>query len=330
MSVRPDERRDERPGWGASASSGVAAALVAAAVSGVAVFLNGLAVKGPGGPALHTTAKNAVAALVLGVAVVALTRRGSSTGWTRPTTATQVVGLAAVAVVGGGVAFVLFFEGLARASSTDAALLHKTLVVWVALAAPVALGERVGWPVVAGVAGLVAGQAIVAGGLDGVGLGSAEAMILAATLLWAGEVLVAKRLLGELSPLTVGAVRLGGGLLVLVVWMAATGALATIPDAGAEVWVWVLVTGLVLAGYVACWLTALAHAPATVVTAVLVLAVPVTAALDSAFRGAGLTPKLEGLIVILVAGLVVAVWPRPRREAPEGAPEGANERELAS
>jgi drug/metabolite transporter (DMT)-like permease len=293
---------------------GLSAAVVAAVVSGVAVFLNGLAVKGAGGPALHTTTKNAVAALVLAVAVVTLTRRRSPGGWTRPTTAAQVAGLVAVAVVGGGVAFVLFFEGLARASSTDAALLHKTLVVWVALAAPVALGERVGWPVVAGVAGLVAGQVILAGGVDGVGIGSAEAMILAATLLWSGEVLVAKRLLGGLSPLTVGAVRLGGGLVVLAAWAAATGALARIPDAGVEVWAWAGVTGLVLAGYVACWLVALARAPATVVTAVLVLAVPLTAVLDAAFRGAELAPKLEGLAVILVAGLVVVLWPRSRRE----------------
>ncbi len=293
---------------------GVAAAVVAAAISGVAVFLNGLAVKGAGGPALHTTTKNAVAALVLVVAVVTLTRRGSPAGWTRPTTAAQVAGLAVVAVVGGGVAFVLFFEGLARASSTDAALLHKTLVVWVALAAPLVLGERVGWPVVAGVAGLVAGQVLLAGGLDGVEVGSAEAMILAATVLWAGEVLVAKRLLGGLSPLTVGSVRLGGGLVVLVAWAAATGALAKVPDAGVEVWAWAAVTGLVLAGYVACWLVALAHGPATVVTAVLVLAVPVTAVLDAAFRGVALAPKLEGLVVIVVAGLVVVRWPRSRRD----------------
>jgi len=53
--------------------------------------------------------------------------------------------------------------------------------------------------------------------------GAAEAMILAATLLWAVEVVVAKRLLADLPPLTVGLGRMGLGVVVLLGWLAATG-----------------------------------------------------------------------------------------------------------
>ena len=53
--------------------------------------------------------------------------------------------LAPIGVIGGSVPFVLFFEGLARASSPQAAFLHKTLVLWVALLAVVVLGERLQW-----------------------------------------------------------------------------------------------------------------------------------------------------------------------------------------
>ena len=300
-------------GWTSRVPVGVRWAMATAAISGVAVFLNGLAVKASGGPALHTTTKNAVAAVVLGSALVAATRRGAGAGWTAPSTRAQRLGLAFVALVGGGVAFVLFFEGLFAATSTDAAVLHKSLVLWVALLAPVALGERIGWPVVAGVAGLLAGQLVLAGDLSAVGVGRPEAMILGATLLWSVEVLVSKRLLADLSPLTVGTVRIGGGLVVLVGWSLATGALDGVGALGAAPWLWAVGTGVVLAGYVICWLTALSKAPATVVTAVLVLAVPITATLDAVFRDRPIGAKLLGLGLIVAGGVAVVVAARTVR-----------------
>jgi drug/metabolite transporter (DMT)-like permease len=287
---------------------GLGAALGTAAISGVAVFLNGLAVKESGGPATHTATKNLVAALVLGAALLAATRRRSAAGWTPPAGAAQLAGLVAVALIGGGLAFVLFFEGLAQASSTEAAILHKTLVLWVALAAPWLLGERAGWPVAAGIMGLLAGQLLLAGDLDAVGLGRPELMILGATLLWAGEVIVTKRLLATLSPLTVGTVRLSGGLIVLFGWVAISG--GDLGSLGVEPWLWALATGVVLAGYVACWTTALANAPAVVVTAVLVLSVPITAALDATFQDKPIGSKLLGLTLIAVAGAVVVMAAR--------------------
>ena len=52
--------------------------------------------------------------------------------------------LLGIAAIGGSVPFVLFFEGLSRADATQAAFIHKTLVIWVALIAVPLLGERVG------------------------------------------------------------------------------------------------------------------------------------------------------------------------------------------
>ncbi len=284
---------------------GLVAALTTAGISGIAVYLNGLAVKASGGPALHTTTKNAVAALLLGVAMVVAGRRRPAAGWTKPTTGGQVAGLAAVALIGGGLAFALFFEGLAAASSTDAAFLHKTLVLWVALAAPWLLSERIGWPVAVAIIALMAGHVLLAGDLGAIDAGRPELMILGATMLWASEVIVMKRLLRSLSPLTVGTVRLGGGLMVLVGWVVITG--GELDGLGAEAWLWALVTGLVLAGYVACWTTALANAPAVVVTAVLVLAVPITAALDAILQDKPIGPKLLGLALLSLAGFAVVL-----------------------
>src|SRR5439155_9707401 len=112
----------------------------------------------------------------------------------------QLAGLAVVALVGGSAPFVLFFEGLARASSTHAAFIQKTLVVWVALIAAPLLGERVRAVHVGAVALLVAGLVVLDNGLSGFRVGSGEWLILAATLLWSVEVVLAKRLLRGIAP----------------------------------------------------------------------------------------------------------------------------------
>ncbi|HLK44639.1 MAG TPA: EamA family transporter, partial [Acidimicrobiales bacterium] len=125
---------------------GVVLAGATATISGVSVYLNSFAVRDFASPALYTTAKNLVAAVVLSLAVAA---RGRSRARPSPPPDTprvsrsgQLAGLAYVGVVGGGVAFILFFDGLAATPAEPAALLHDTLVVFVAVMAWPLLRER--------------------------------------------------------------------------------------------------------------------------------------------------------------------------------------------
>ena len=283
--------------------TGILLALGTAAISGVSVFLNADAVRAFGDATAYTTAKNVVAAVVL-LAVVGL---GSPARprLTRPRSRAEWTGLVAVGVVGGSVPFVLFFEGLARADSAQAAFLHKTLLIWVAALAVVFLGERLSVVHVLAIALLVVGQVGLLGGVGG--FGSAELMILAATLLWAVEVVVAKRLLAGLSSWTVGLARMGLGSVVLLVWVAARSDLGLVTGMTATQARWVLLTGVLLAGYVATWFAALQRAMAVDVTAVLVLAAPVTLALSNLADGVPLRPQLDWLAV-LVAGGLLALW----------------------
>jgi len=144
-------------------------------------------------------------------------------------------------------------------------------------------------------------------------------MIAAATLLWSVEVILAKRLLGRVDPLVVGVGRLGIGLVVLFGYLAFTGKLELITTLTATQWSWVLLTGVLLAGYVGTWFSALKNAPATVVTCVLVLAAPITALLDAAVNGRipGTAPLASyGLITIAAVLLVVAAFRRDRTTSP--------------
>jgi drug/metabolite transporter (DMT)-like permease len=219
---------------------------------------------------------------------------------------TQLVGLSAVAVVGGGVAFVLFFEGLARASSTQAAFVHKTLLIWVAMLAVPLLGERLRTLHVVAIATLVAGQAVLAGGLTGFRFGGGEWLVLAATLLWSIETVLAKWLLREVPARMVAVVRMAGGAALLTAWIALTGRWSMLAGLGGEGWAWAAVTGLILAGYVTLWLSALALAPAVDVTAVLVPAAVITSLLNVLIKGVAVTAWTTGGMVIILIGAALA------------------------
>ena len=301
--------------------TGILLALATAVVSGFAVFLNSYGVKAFGNPTAYTTAKNVVSALVL-LAVVAVGLRATSgVRLTWPRSTGQWWALGAIGVLGGSVPFVLFFEGLARASSPQAAFLHKTLVLWVAVLAVVFLSERLQWGHWLAIGFLLVGQVGLLGGFPD-SVGTPEALILGATLMWAVEVIVAKRLLGAaVSSWTVGLARMGLGSVALIGWVAVRGDLGLLTSMDAGQLGWVLLTGVLLAGYVGTWFAALQRARAVDVTAVLVLAVPITAALDSVVHGTPLGPQLGWLALLLAGGALVVLlaWRGARRVVPVGA-----------
>jgi drug/metabolite transporter (DMT)-like permease len=285
--------------------AGLALALAAAVISGFSVYINSFGVhawNADGGATVYTTAKNLVAAIVL-IGVLAVVRNHSGEGVAVPRQPRQWAGLAAIAVIGGSVPFVLFFEGLARVSSTNAAFIQKTLVIWVALLAVPLLRERLTIWHVAAIAGLVWGQALLGGGLSGIRMGTGEAMIFAATLLWAVETIVASRLLHDLPVLTVATARMGGGVVILIGYVLATTRWSEITAAGWHQWSWALATGLLLAAYVGTWYAALARAGAIDVTALLVPGAIITALLQSGSKA--LVPQWPGLVLVAAGSALV-------------------------
>ncbi len=285
-------------------AAGLALAGMTALVSGVSVFLNATAVRSVGDPVLFTTLKNAVAAaLLLAVAAAVVPNPGSAL---RRLSRRSIVGLLAVGVVGGSVPFVLFFTGLATASAPAAAVIHKTLFVWVALLAVVLLRERLGMLQIAALGVLLVAQLLIQPPA-GVAWTSGETLIALATALWAVEVIVAKRLLSAVPSPIGAAARMTVGLILLVLYLGATGGLAGVGRLGAVQWAWVLGTGVLLAAYVATWYAALRRAPATAVTAVLTVAAPITAGLQLAANGQLPAPTaVVGYAATLLGGVTMA------------------------
>jgi drug/metabolite transporter (DMT)-like permease len=284
--------------------TGVVLAIGAALISGLAIYLNAFAVKQLPDAAVYTTLKNAVAAAILIAAALAFgaardLRRIERSSWP----AVVLVG-----VVGGGIPFILFFVGLAQASAPSAAFIQKTLFVWVALLAVPFLGERLGLVPIGALAVLLAGQALV---LPPTGMrwGMGETLILIATLMWGAETILVKHLLAAVPAQVMAALRMGIGLIVLVGYLALAGKLSIVVGLNGAQWSWALLTGVILAAYVATWFAALRRAPASVVASVLVLGAVVTGALTAVSKGAAPDPAVVGgYVVIVVAAGAIAAW----------------------
>lgn len=301
--------------WPALPKERVTGLLLAGAtafISGTAVFVNATAVKAVPDAAVFTTLKNLVAVGILAVVAAAVVRPADVRGISRPDRLSLVI----IGLLGGGVAFLLFFTGLAMASAPSAAFIHKTMFLWVALMAGPVLAERLGLAPVVALGALLAGQVLILPPL-GITWGTGETLIAMATVIWAIEVVLAKRVLGRVRSPIVGVARLGIGLLVLFGFLLATGRIAGVAALETAGWMWVVITGGLLAGYVGTWMAALRRAPATEVTSILVLGALVTAALTTASRGT--VPELttgSGYLLALLGVAALLITRRAREATP--------------
>ena len=120
-------------------ASGYLIAALAAAISGVSVYVNSLGVRSFADPVLYTALKNGLVGLVL-LAPLACSpaRRAEYRRLDRRTWAWMI----ALALTGGSVPFALFYSGLQVTTAATGALLNHFQFVLVALFAMAFLGER--------------------------------------------------------------------------------------------------------------------------------------------------------------------------------------------
>lgn len=254
-------------------TKGVWLAVITAVISGVANYVNKFAVAAIKPPLVFTAVKNSL----VGMVIISLLLVSRKRGLIRQLKRNEIIRLIAIAVVGGTVPFYLFFTGLSQIPAVNGALIHKSLVLWVALLAVPFLKEKLSlWQV--GAVGLLFSSNLVVGGFKGFQFSQGEMMVLVATLFWAIENVIAKKTLKTVDPDIVTAARMGLGSLILLVaaQLRHPQALAQILTMTSTQWMWMVLTTLILLGYVMSWYRALKLAPAVLVTSVLVLATLVT------------------------------------------------------
>ena len=289
---------------------GILWALATALVSGVSVYVNKFGVAQVQQPFIYTTLKNSLVAVGFLAAVGLLGSRQEL----RSFTARQWLGWAGLGLIGGGVPFLLFFQGLSMASAPSAALIHKTLFLWVAVLAVPLLGERLGWWQIGGL-GVLAVSVLLFQAPSAWGWGSGETLMLVATLLWAAETIVAKKLLSGISARTAALGRMGVGALVMWLFLLVTGQAATALALTSVQWMWVGITSAFLLAYVWTWYSALKAAPATLVTSVLTLGAAVTVILTILLEGGETTGLQAVAMILMLLGAAAFAHRRPQRSA---------------
>jgi len=261
-------------------AKGIQFAFFTALISGVSIFINKFAVSTVGQPLVFTAFKNSlVGILILGILI-------ATKKWKKIFSLGRKdkINLTLIGIIGGSLPFYLFFTGISQISAINAAMIHKTLVIWVALLAIPLLKEKINKTHVAAV-GLLFLSNLVIGGFKGLTFSRGELLILSATVLWAIETIVAKKTLLNIDPDIVVAARMGIGAAILI-----GAGVFTTPAAFNKIlnlsftqWGIVLATATLLLGYVMSWYRALKYAPAITITSVLVASTIVTNVLSAVF-----------------------------------------------
>ncbi len=285
-------------GWG------IALATMTALISGVSVFANGLIVKEFADPVVLTGVRNAM----VGAVLLAILLGSGGVHEIRELSRRRAGTLLLIAVIGGSIPFILFFSGLAQATGPGAAFIHKTLFVWVSILAVPFLGETLGLAQIAALGVLVLGTLLV-GPTGAVGPGPAEFMILAATVMWAVEVVIARYLLSRegVSVRLAATARMALGAVLIFGFLAVSGRLGGVAALTGTQWLLIAGTGALLFGYVTTWYGALQRAPASLVASILVGGAVVTAVLAIARTGTVPAPSIEMGLVLLAIGVVMAI-----------------------
>lgn len=282
-------------------NKGIFFAFLTALISGFAVFFNKFAVSLWADSSVFTTAKNLIAAVFLVSLLILFKKLPELANLSRK----QWTNLIIIGLIGGSIPFLLFFKGLSLSPSANAAFIHKTLFIWVAFLAVPFLKERV-----SGLQFLALGIVLVGVYLFGSPAkfhGYGEFLVLLATLFWAIENVVAKAVLKNTSALLVGAGRMFFGSVFLLGYLLFTGGLGQLFVFSTAKISWLILSGVILFGYVVSWYSALKLAPATVVSSILVIAAPLTALLNSIFITHDFKSSLILPAVLITAGVLVFI-----------------------
>lgn len=284
---------------------GIQLALLTAFISGFSIFINKFAVDSIK-PALTFTASKNIMVAVMIISLLIITKK-----WRQILSLKkdQAIKLFILAVIGGSLPFYLFFTGLSQTSAINAAILQKTLVIWVAIIAIPFLKEKLSAVQILAI-GVLFGSNIMIGGFRGFSYSQGELMILAATILWAIETVIAKRVLNKVDADIVTGARMGIGSLILFSLSLITNpkTISSIISLNSNQWFWLLLTALSLFAYVSIWYRSLKLAPATTVTAVLVISTLVTNLLSAIFITHSWKLQLTQQGMLMILGISLLIW----------------------
>ena len=285
---------------------GVVLSIITAIISGCSIFANSIFVSKTD-PLIFSIVRNAVVAVMLTGILVAAGKIGEL----RSLTKRQWGQLAIIGIVGGGIPFALFFTGLSQIGAVSGNLIQKTLFLWVAVLAVPFLHERISKIQLTGYAVLLLGMFVVGGTFTVINK-TGTWLILAATILWAVENVIAKVALKNIPSAIVSWGRMVFGLPCLLAAALVFGKIGLLTHASSFALMPILVSSIFLTVYVTVWYSALSKAPATLVSSVLVFAPVVTALLGGVFLHKPVAGQQGITLMLLTVGVILVTLERFR------------------
>ena len=284
---------------------GLMLVLFTAVISGFSIFVNKFGVSGMN-PYVFTFAKN----ILVGGFLVGVLLMFKEFSRIRALSKSQWMKLGVIGLVGGSVPFLLFFKGLTMTSAGMAAFLHKTMFVYVAILAAMFLKEKVSKWIILGGLLLLSGNFLLLK-MNALSFNIGDAMILSATLLWAGEIILSKHLLKEIDGTVVAAGRMMFGSAFILGFLGLTGNIGGLFVLSRAQWSWVMVTSMFLLLYVFTFYNGLKLVKATTATSVLLLGSVITTMLSFGFLGDVLSiSQVIGMLLVLSGVIAVVFMPR--------------------
>ncbi|MCX6739725.1 MAG: DMT family transporter [Candidatus Parcubacteria bacterium] len=281
-------------------NKGLYLVLGTAVISGISVFLNKFGVKAISNSDVFTTAKNISVGLILTVLILGpffftKLKKIKFNDWIK---------LSLIGLIGGSIPFLLFFKGLSLTSATSAGFIHKTLFIWVSLLAVWFLQEKIGKLQYLALGLLFFGN-ITMLGFKFINFSWAELLVLAATIMWAVEFIIAKKVLANVPGEIVAWSRMFFGSLILFAYLLITNQSQHLLSLNFNQLWWIALSSILLLGYVLTWYKALQYLPAVTVTSILVLASPITSCLDLFYSHKINIYQISGSVLIVAAVILL-------------------------
>lgn len=277
-------------------NKGLLLVLGTAFISGVVVFISKIGVTIIN-PYIFTGLKNIIVALLVVGWLLMLKDWQILKGLKK----SQWLLLSGVGLIGGSIPFLLYFKGLSLTTPIQAAFIHKTLFIYVAVLAGIFLKEKISQGFLIGGLLLLLGNILLLRIIPHQ-FGMGDLLILIATLFWASENVLSKYLLKELPSRIVIWGRMFFGSIFIVLFWLMTGQAHLAASLNVQQIGWILITSVFLFGYLATWYTGLKYLKVSVAATILLLASPITTLLSLLFLGQTLVlSQIIGMILIALA-----------------------------
>lgn len=210
-----------------------------------------------------------------------------------------------IGLIGGSIPFLLFFKGLSLTTGAQGAFIHKTIFIYVAVLAIIFLKEKINKRFLFGALLLLLGNAFLLKFIPH-SLGKGDLLILLATLFWAVENIISKYTLKKLPSRIVIWGRMFFGSIFILIFLGFTGQLNLIMSLSITQISWVIITGIILLGYVITWYTGLKYIPVSLAAPVLLLGSPITTLLSFIQTGLISQNQIFGILSILIG--IIIIW----------------------